>query len=71
MKISALDVELGVNDIFGIVGTQFSQRFLNQQKSMCVVDVSVSSRTRFLDDFLVPNTQLSSTVSEPAVVYVL
>jgi hypothetical protein len=48
MKISALDVELGVNDIFGIVGTQFSQRFLNQQKSMCVVDVSVSSRTRLL-----------------------
>jgi len=37
---------------------------------MCVVDVSVSRRTGFLDDFWVSGTKFLSTVSEAAVVCV-
>jgi hypothetical protein len=71
LKISASAIEVGFEDDFwdardsvfingwSVISSLFAQK-------MSVSDVELS----FLDDFWVPGTSFSSTVSEPAVVYV-
>jgi ethanolamine utilization microcompartment shell protein EutS len=71
LKISASDVELGFEDDFSdgrdsIFINGLAVRSILFAQKMSASDVEMG----FMDHFWVPGTSFSSTVSEPAVVYV-
>ena len=71
LKISALGVELGFKDDFWDTRDSVFVNGFSVTISLCAQLMSASTvELGFLDDFCVPVSLFSSTVSEPAVVYV-